>query len=173
MCIRDRPNGLVESGADGDPVLINLATAQQLLESQDLKVNVSLGELQTDGRVDDGSAIPGGLGDEGVTNVVGRGGLGGTSEPVRDLLDPLTNDTGLTEEGYPVTNGSSFIMTVEYGPNGPEIRTILTYGQTGDQNSPLFTEQTEMFSEKQWKTVSLDSDVIAEEAISDPITVKG
>ena len=64
-------------------------------------------------------------------------------------------------------------MTVEYGPNGPEIRTILTYGQTGDQNSPLFTEQTEMFSEKQWKTVSLDSDVIAEEAISDPITVKG
>ena len=86
-----------------------------------------------------GSAIPGGLGDEGVTNVVGRGGLGGTSEPVRDLLDPLTNDTGLTEEGYPVTNGSSFIMTVEYGPNGPEIRTILTYGQTGDQNSPLFT----------------------------------
>ena len=30
-----------------------------------------------------------------------------------------------------------------------------------------------MFSEKQWKTVSLDSDVIAEEAISDPITVKG
>ena len=43
-------------------------------------------------------------------------------------------------------------MTVEYGPNGPEIRTILTYGQTGDQNSPLFTEQTEMFSEKQWKT---------------------
>lgn len=169
----ETPNGLVESGADGDPVLINLATAQQLLESQDLKVNVSLGELQTDGRVDDGSAIPGGLGDEGVTNVVGRGGLGGTSEPVRDLLDPLTNDTGLTEEGYPVTNGSSFIMTVEYGPNGPEIRTILTYGQTGDQNSPLFTEQTEMFSEKQWKTVSLDSDVIAEEAISDPITVKG
>lgn len=91
---------------------------------------MSLGELQTDGRVDDGSAIPGGLGDEGVTNVVGRGGLGGTSEPVR-IFSTLTNDTGLTEEGYPVTNGSSFIMTVEYGPNGPEIRTILTYGQTG------------------------------------------
>ncbi len=169
----ETPNGLIEAGPDGDPVLISLAKAQQLLESQDLKVNVSLGELQKDGRVDDGVAIPGGLGSEGVTNVVGRGGLGGTSEPVRELPDSLTDDTELTEDGYPITNGSSFIMAVEYGPDGPEIRTILTYGETGDQESPLFTEQTEMFSDKQWKTVSLDPEVIADEAISDPITVKG
>ncbi|MCB1026339.1 MAG: penicillin acylase family protein, partial [Microthrixaceae bacterium] len=169
----ETPNGLVEAGPDEDPVLINLAKAQQLLESQDLKVNVSLGELQKDGRVDDGASIPGGLGSEGITNVVGRGGLGGTSEPVRELPDSVADGTGLTPDGYPITNGSSFIMSVEFGSDGPEIRTILTYGETGDQDSELFTEQTEMFSRKQWKDVSLDPNVIADQALSDPITVKG
>ncbi|MEZ5382659.1 MAG: penicillin acylase family protein [Microthrixaceae bacterium] len=169
----ETPSGLVAATPEGDPVLDNLAMAVQLLESQDLKVNVTLGELQKDGRVDDGVAIPGGLGSEGITNVVGRGGLGGSSEPNRELPDSLTDDSTLTPEGYPVTNGSSFIMAVTFGDDGPQIRTILTYGQTGDQDSPLFTEQTQMFSEKQWKTVSLDPEVIAENAIVDPLVVQG
>ena len=37
----------------------------------------------------------------------------------------------------------------------------------------IFTEQTEMFAKKQWKDVSLDPTVIADQALSDPITVKG
>ena len=169
----ETPNGLVKAGPDGDPVLTSLAKAVQLMDSQQLKVNVTLGELQRDGRVDDGASIPGGFGSEGITNVVGRGGLGGTSEPVRELPDWVTDDTDLTTDGYPVTNGSSFIMSVDFAKGGPQIRTILTYGQTDDQTSPLFTEQTEMFAKKQWKDVSLDPTVIADQALSDPITVKG
>ena len=65
------------------------------------------------------------------------------------------------------------IKAVDFAKGGPQIRTILTYGQTDDQTSPLFTEQTEMFAKKQWKDVSLDPTVIADQALSDPITVKG
>jgi acyl-homoserine-lactone acylase len=48
--------------------------------------------------------------------------------------------------------GSSFIMAVELTPNGPRARTILTYSQSANPDSPHYRDQTLLFSRKQWVT---------------------
>jgi acyl-homoserine-lactone acylase len=51
-----------------------------------------------------------------------------------------------------VNRGSSFIMAVELTPAGPRTRTILTYGQSVNPASPHHTDQTRLYSAKQWVT---------------------
>ncbi|MFF5301649.1 penicillin acylase family protein [Streptomyces sp. NPDC013161] len=45
---------------------------------------------------------------------------------------------------------SSFLTTVELTRNGPRAHTLLTYGQSANPASPLFSDQTRLFSRKQW-----------------------
>jgi acyl-homoserine-lactone acylase len=55
------------------------------------------------------------------------------------------------EPGYPnVPHGSSFVMVTSFGGSCPDDRSILTYSQSSNPNSPYFADQTRMFSEKQW-----------------------
>jgi acyl-homoserine-lactone acylase len=49
-----------------------------------------------------------------------------------------------------VTYGSSFIMAVELTRNGPRTRTILTYSESANPDSPHHTDQTVLFARKQW-----------------------
>jgi len=51
-----------------------------------------------------------------------------------------------------VNRGSSFIMAVELTPAGPHTRTILTYSQSVNPASPHYTDQTRLYSAKQWVT---------------------
>jgi len=54
---------------------------------------------------------------------------------------------------YPdVSDGSSFIMAVEFTPAGPRTRTILTYSESANPASHHYTDQTVLFSHKQWVT---------------------
>ncbi|MFE4756724.1 penicillin acylase family protein [Streptomyces mirabilis] len=48
--------------------------------------------------------------------------------------------------------GSSFLMAVELTPDGPRAHTLLTYGQSSNPASPHYTDQTRLFSRKQWVT---------------------
>ena len=52
-----------------------------------------------------------------------------------------------------VTYGSSHIQAVAFLPGGRVgVHTILTYGQSEDPTSPYSSDQTRMFSDKQWVT---------------------
>lgn len=47
--------------------------------------------------------------------------------------------------------GSSYIRVVSFdGTRCPNTRTILTYSQSGNPNSPYYSDQTRMYSEKRW-----------------------
>jgi acyl-homoserine-lactone acylase len=48
--------------------------------------------------------------------------------------------------------GSSFIMAVELKPRGPRARTILTSSQSANPTSAHYSDQTALFSNKQWVT---------------------
>lgn len=51
-----------------------------------------------------------------------------------------------------VPHGSSFVQVVSFNGTGcPDTRTILTYSQSTDPTSPYYSDQTEMFSRKEWK----------------------
>src|SRR2546422_977249 len=70
-------------------------------------------------------------------------------------------------EGYPnVPHGSSFVMAAQFtGAACPvDTRTILTYSQSTNPNSPYFADQTRMFSNKEW----VDEAFCEEEINADP-----
>lgn len=173
----ETPTGLSTETTDAgeDAALAALARAVQLFGKFGIEVESTLGSLQIDGRQSETPIpIPGGTGQEGVTNVVGYSSSNSsTSEEPPARPDPYVNGSALTPGGYWINNGSSFLMTVEFTADGPVARTILTYGETEDRSSELFTSQTEMFSRKTWKSVPLTAEAIDDEAIGDPVTVTG
>ena len=78
-------------------------------------------------------AVPGGTESLGVWNKV---------EPV---WDPANG--GYTE----VTTGSSYIQAVGWnGSRCPVARTLLTYSQSSNPDSPHFSDQTRLFSTEKW-----------------------
>jgi len=72
-----------------------------------------------------------------------------------------------------VNNGTSFLLTVELTDAGPHAWARLTYGETGDRTSPLFVEQTQRFSAKEWRQVAFDDRDIEATIIGAPTTVTG
>ncbi len=52
-----------------------------------------------------------------------------------------------------VVTGSSYIQVVSFdGTRCPNTRTILTYSQSGNPNSPYYSDQTRLYSKKRWVT---------------------
>jgi acyl-homoserine-lactone acylase len=122
----------------GDPavrsqVMVDLAGAVQRLADGGIPLNRAWGDVQFDTRAD-GSIIPihGGSGGSGVYNAISSGGL--------------VDDVGYT----PIFSGSSFIQTVSWEGNWPEVRAIVTYSQSTDPDSPHFSDMTYLFSQEGW-----------------------
>lgn len=106
------------------------------LRARGIPMDATWGSVQVAG--DRGApAIPlgGGLGDQaGNANALGSKG-------------PAANAGFLR----PITYGSSHIQAVSFLDGGAlDARTILTYGQSDNPTSPWSSDQTEMFSNKQW-----------------------
>ena len=75
--------------------------------------------------------------------------------------DPVAPGSALRGEGHPVTFGTSFVLTVDYAGDDVQAWSMLTYGQTGDRDDPLFDVQTERFAKKSWRAVRFTADEIA------------
>jgi acyl-homoserine-lactone acylase len=76
------------------------------------------------------------------------------------------------ESGYPVNNGTSFLMARSVTDDGPQARVFLTYGETEDRSSGLYTEATEAFSDKEWRDVAF-TDAEIEADLVDTVRVRG
>jgi len=119
--------------AVGDPrVLTALADAVQKLAG--IPLDAPLGTIQSEPRGAERIPIHGSRHDEGAFNVITAAFAPGV--------------------GYPkILHGSSFVMAVELGPNGPSGRQILTYSQSSNPNSPYYADQTRLYSGKGWDTI--------------------
>jgi acyl-homoserine-lactone acylase len=157
-------------------VLENLARAVQILEVAGLPVDVALGEVQFARR--DGETVPihGGDARDGTTNIVGYGSAASILDPAlaEAKREPVAPGSSLArvdgETGYLVDNGTSFLMALELGDDGPHAKVFLTYSNTEDRSSNLYTEATERFSAKEWRDVAftdeeIEDDVIATETV--------
>ena len=85
---------------------------------------------------------------------------GTTLEPLPHSLTLVEGSRYLTGNGYPIGLGSSFLMVLEFGDKGPSAKAFLTYGQSGDPESPHFTDQIKLFAEKQWRSILFRKDKI-------------
>jgi len=149
----ETPSGLAEANGSTDQILNWLAEAVDILQRAGHALDVPLGDLQHSNK--NGGRIPvhGGGPREGITNMVGAFGNGTTLEPGPEFKPFVQGSRSLREDGYPVTAGTSFIMALEYGADGPNARALLTYSQSGDPTSEHFTDQTWLFSRKEWRPV--------------------
>ena len=164
------PSGLAAPTPGSDVVLTALARGVVLLEQFGIPVDAPLGEWQYALR---GGKIPlhGGADDrEGVANVVvgAISSIPTTLEPAdavtggrhdADLIFP----SGLGDGGYVVAFGSSFVLTVAYTDAGPLAEAVLTYGESGDPDSPHFADQLPLFAQKQLRPVLFTEPQIADD----------
>ncbi len=92
--------------------------------------------------------IHGGPGDLGVFNAI--------------------NNPWVAGQGWPdVQQGSSFIQVVSFdGDDCPDARTILTYSQSSNPESPYFADQTRLYSESGWKESRFCEEEIAGHVVS-------
>ena len=143
------PRGL----APGALALENLAKAIRLLDNRRISLDASLADLQyAASKLPRRIAIHGGTEPEGVLNQARPRDAGGPA---------VEGSRRLTEAGYPVAGGSSFIMALEYTNDGPRAMAILTYSQSDNPDSEHFADQTERFSGKQWRPILFTAKAIA------------
>ncbi|MFJ4522095.1 penicillin acylase family protein [Streptomyces sp. NPDC088810] len=140
------PNTL-DTGAPGFATA--LADAVTELRGAGIPLDAPLGEHQFVVRNGQRMPVPGGTEALGVWNKV---------EPV---WDPAHG--GYTE----VVTGSSHIQAVGWnGSRCPVARTLLTYSQSSNPNSPHYSDQTRLFSRQQWVTPRFcEKDILASPAL--------
>jgi len=128
------------------------------LRSKNIPMNATWGSVQVSG--DRGApAIP----------------LGGGSGDDAGNANALASRGTVANGGFlkPVTYGSSHIQAISFtAAGGVDARTILTYGQSDNPTSPWSSDQTLLFSQKQWVTFPWTTTQIAAQKISQ-VTVSG
>jgi acyl-homoserine-lactone acylase len=161
------PRGLAPAIGASDPALAALARAVQVLGRARLALDTPLGEVQFAPRGGRRIPVHGGLGDaEGIANFVRHTPNTTTTEPDPAPGPLVPGSQNLRRDGYPVTAGSSFVLVVGFANGGPQARAVLTYGQSGDPESPHFADQTELFSRKGWRQILFtEKEIAADKAL--------
>ena len=147
------PNTLAADQDGNRQSLLRLARAVRLLEQAGIAIDTPLGKVQYSDK--NGGRIPmhGGEGAyDGIANFVNYAPNTTTLEPHK-IPERVKGSRFLGKDGYLVNRGSSFVMALEYTAQGPRAQAFLTYAQSGDPSSPLFYDQTQLFSEKKWRRI--------------------
>ncbi|MCK2237631.1 MULTISPECIES: penicillin acylase family protein [unclassified Crossiella] len=134
-----------------------IADGVQRLLRNNLPLELELGKAQRDAPSRKLLPIQGCAGSEGCFNVT----------------EPSTTKIQADGTYGKVEMGSSFIMAVQLGRNGPRSQSVLTYSQSANPASPHHYDQTELYVRKGWvpgrytqteirKAPGLTTDIIAE-----------
>jgi acyl-homoserine-lactone acylase len=109
-----------------------LGDALNDLAAANIPVNAPLGQFQVAVRGGERIPIHGGPGTDGDFNAINVGWAAGKGVP-----EP--------------PHGSSYVQVVTWGRGAcPDARTILTYSESTNPDSPFFADQTKLFSQKKW-----------------------
>lgn len=150
------PNTLAWQPKSGKPskFLVSLGKATWRLNKAKIPLDGALGDWQFLPRGAEKLPIPGGIGAQGSFNVTGYAGGRDSSLLATIERSKLVNGTtDLTEAGYVVNYGSSFMMAVGFDEAGPVGKQILTYSQSSEPDSPHFSDQTQKYGEGTWYTI--------------------
>lgn len=153
----------VTSNGKPSKLALALATAVKRLNGAKIPLDGALGDWQYLPRGDKKLPVPGGVGAFGSFNVAGYAPNRDTSlYPTITQAKVVNNPTDLTEAGYIVNYGSSFMMAVTFDDTGPVGKHILTYSQSSEPDSPHYTDETERYGKGQWLDILFhDADIDA------------
>ncbi|TKB51327.1 acylase [Ferrimonas sediminicola] len=89
-------------------------------------------------------------------------------EPAIDAVTGQPTRSELTTEGYHIDYGSSWMMVVGFGDQGPEGRGLLTYSEAYNAHSPHWADQTSYYSDNTaLRPLLFTEEAIAAETLSD------
>src|SRR6185503_13073255 len=158
----ETPRGLAPAPKTGaDPVIAALRTAIAQLERAGVDPFGPLGEAQWFEKRGRRFPVPGTRAAEGSTNPTQFSTADSTLLPKMTAPEVINSATGLHKGGYPSNYGTSFLMVVGFTDAGPVARALLTYSASSDPRSPAFTDQTEMYARKEWRTIRFTAADIA------------
>jgi acyl-homoserine-lactone acylase len=138
-----------------DPKVIEaLEKAVDKLSELKIPLDAKLGDVQRETRNGERIPIHGGAGPEGVFNVI--------------TVESLEPELGWTS----IRHGSSWIMTVEFTPDGPKSQGVLSYSQSTNPNSSFYSDQTKLYSKKSWDDLrftetAVEAGTISRKAVSE------
>lgn len=95
---------------------------------------------------------------------------GDVSIPVGGLREvPRAIDTKLISKKkgiYRNTGGDGYIQIVRFDKDGPsDIQTVNAYGSSNHEDSPHYTDQMEMFVNREFKTMTMDKEAVMKTAV--------
>ena len=154
---------------NADTALDKLAEAVVLMVGAGVPLDTPLGEHQRGHRMSETFPIHGGNRREGIANlqVSATRDTNPTETPIYTGSDTFVADSeSLSETGYNVVHGSSFIMTLAYTDEGPQAQAILSYSQSGNPDSDYFSDQTQLYRDKLWRDILFSPEDIARDALS-------
>jgi acyl-homoserine-lactone acylase len=131
-----------------------LGTAQRNLAARGIALNRPWGELFFTAARGRNLPTGGGTSAEGVANQM--------------------NGAALSTTGYNnVTSGSSYVATMAFGGNGPEVDAVLIPGQSTNPASPYYYDQLEsLWSQRRWHRLPFSAAQIAADPNLSRVTVK-
>jgi len=175
------PSGLAPidtANPEQDPVLVALARAAKTLTDSGISLDAPLGDIQYLIKAEGEAGIPvsGGYSYEGVFNMAeSKTASRSTSDfannvigsPQPDsLLFALDEDGDGTDElAYRPNYGSSFIMALSFTDEGPQAEMLLSYSQSHDPESAFFSDQTQQYSQLQWRPVRFTESEVADNTV--------
>jgi len=150
--------------ADKAIALEKLAQAIENMNTAGLALDSTLGDAQFAYRGGEKIAIHGGGGAEGVANIIGQRNYDTLAAQVRG--NKIKGSKYLTDKGYAITYGTSFLLSLSFTDDGPVAEAFLTYSESGDPSSEHYSDQTKLFSKKQWRPALYKKDDIKKDAKS-------
>ncbi|MEQ5834393.1 penicillin acylase family protein [Marinobacter sp. NFXS9] len=178
-------------GTADDHMLESLAAALTLLDDAGIAYDAKLGDVQyyqptggvppggdASGVVTQSPKIPWHGGDGNVDGAFNAVGVV-NSDFAEDTIIPRTNTSqyedasgnrfaaGLSSDsvegkGWKIARGTSWHFGLEFTDNGPEAYGLVSYSESSDAMSPYFTDQSERFSNKDYrKLLFKESDIEA------------
>lgn len=174
-------------GTSTDVMLQALAAGVSSLDAQGIAPNSKLGDLQyyrPSGDVPPGGTplfqsepIPWHGGDGNVDGAFNAIGVV-TSDVKEDTVFPriapsiIDNTAGLSDgtngiDGWLMARGTSWHFGLEFTDNGPEAYGLVSYSQSSDSSSQFFTDQSQRYSDKNYRKLYLDESEIVANTISE------
>ena len=152
--------------AESDEILGSMAAAVLTLQRAGLEPDVRLGDVQFRQRGEEKIPVSGGPYFAGVIAVSTHSGGGNTTLlPVPQQGAVVNSTTDLTDEGYLINNGNSWVMVMSFEDEGPVARAAMTYSQSEDPDSPHFKDQTELYAEETLRDVAFTEDQITSKLV--------
>jgi acyl-homoserine-lactone acylase len=141
-----------------------LATAVKRLQDLDVSLSSNLGGLQYVIKNDERIAINGGYSFEGMFNMTESRIPSRSTSDFANLkvgsaiagttLTSMTEADAQTDSAaYRINYGSSFVLSLEMTPEGPQAEAFLSFSQSHDPEAENYTDQTQLFSEKTWRPI--------------------